>query len=161
MQLDGVVAVPVDNRERWLSVPFFQFIDRVMDLPVVRAALVLAVFNCAEDRGDSRGVPVPQRQVPAVLDPSWRCLRFSSSSACRTFLLCYSKLCRRPQRSRRCVCSSWWGVTCPSLCNHWRRGSGQCCSALAVERRRGRGRQAAFVCIQPGVGAHHAGDEPM
>ena len=38
--------------------PFFQFIDRVMDIPVVRAALVLAVYNCAEERGDSCVVPV-------------------------------------------------------------------------------------------------------
>ena len=29
-----------------------------MDIPVVRAGLVLAVYNCAEDRGDSCGVPV-------------------------------------------------------------------------------------------------------
>ena len=58
VQFDGVVAIPVDNRVRWLAVPFFQFIDKVMDIPVVRAALVLAVYNCAEDRGDSCGVPV-------------------------------------------------------------------------------------------------------
>ena len=46
-------------------------------------------------------------------------------------------------------------------------GKGQCTqlwsSTVAVlwrwERRQCRGRQAALVCFQPGVGAHHAGDE--
>ena len=66
VQFDDVVAIPGDDREGWLAVPFSQFIDRVMDIPVVRAALVLAVCNCAEDRGDSCGVPVLQRHVPAV-----------------------------------------------------------------------------------------------
>ena len=45
--------------------PFSQFIDRVTYIPVVRAALVLAVHNCAQDREDSCGVPL-QRQVPVL-----------------------------------------------------------------------------------------------
>ena len=58
VQFDDVVAVPVDNRERWLAVPLSQFTDSVMDIPVVLDALVPAVYNCAEDRGDSCGVLV-------------------------------------------------------------------------------------------------------
>ena len=61
---------PATTGERWLPVPFSQLIDRDMDIPVVRVALVLAVYNCAEDRGDSCGVPVLQPQVPAVQVPS-------------------------------------------------------------------------------------------
>ena len=36
--------------------PFSQFIDRVMDIPVARAVHVLAVHYCAEDRGGSCAV---------------------------------------------------------------------------------------------------------
>ena len=51
MQFDDVVAISGDDRERWFAVPFSQFIDRVMDIPVARAVQVLAVHYCAEDRG--------------------------------------------------------------------------------------------------------------
>ena len=59
------------------------------------------------------------------------------------------------------------GVDMPVVVQRLAPGSGQCMqlwsSTVAVlwrwQRRRGRGRQAAFVCFQPGVGAHHTGDE--
>ena len=115
--------------ERWLAVPSFQFIDRVMDIPVLRAALVLAAYNCAEDRGDSCGVPVlfnekfqqSRIRVEGASD-SVHPLH-AGHSCCATETRSQCKLCRRPQRSLRCVCSSWWGLTCPSLCNDWRRGA--------------------------------------
>ena len=60
------------------------------------------------------------------------------------------KLCRRPQRSHRCVCSSWWGLTCPLLCIDWRAGHAavefHSCSALAVGTAAGSG-AAGGVCL--------------
>ena len=85
---------------------------------------------------------------------------------CAAATLPQCKLCSRSQSSNWCLRSSWFGLTCP-LRNDWRRGSGQCmqlcssCSALAVGMAFGWGRQAAVVCFQPEVGAHHTGDELM
>ena len=112
VQFDGVVAIP-DTRDRWLTVPFSLFIDGEMDIPVVRAALVLAVYNCAEDRGDSCGVPVlfndkfqqSRIRVEGASD-SVHPLH-AGLSCCATETRSQCKLYRRPQRSHRCVCSSW------------------------------------------------------
>ena len=61
------------------------------------------------------------------------------------------------------------GFDMPVVAQRLALGSGQrmhlCSSTVAVlwwwERRWGRGLQAAAVCFQPGVGAHHTGDELM
>ena len=146
------------NRERWLAVPFFQFIDRVMNFPVVRAAFVLAMYNCVEDRGDSCGVPVPQRQVPAVLDPSWKCLRFSSSSTCQTFLLCYrDALTVQTVQKTAEIPLVGEEVDMPVVVQRPVPGNGQCTqlwsSTVAVlwrwERRQDRRRQAALSLHAP------------
>ena len=48
--IDSVVDMSVGNRDRCFAVPSFQFIDIVMDIPVVRYT---RGANCAENRGAS------------------------------------------------------------------------------------------------------------
>ena len=43
-----------------LEVPQFQFIDRVVDIPVMRAETCTHSANCAEDRGDPTGAVLGQ-----------------------------------------------------------------------------------------------------
>ena len=158
------------SRQRKVSaVPFSQFLDRVMDIPVAVAALVSAVHNCAEDRGASCGVPALFHDK---LQQSRICVEGASASvhilhARHPCCAAQCKLCSRLQRSHRCVCSSWLGLTCPLLRNDWRWGAGSACSsgvpvaALWRWERRLVGGGRRRLPVLAGVGAHHTGDELM
>ena len=71
VKFDDVVAIPGD-RERWLAVPFSQFIDRVMDIPVVRAALVQLCrrpwrfLRCPCSSTTSSSSPGSELKVPQI-----------------------------------------------------------------------------------------------
>ena len=116
--------------EKGFAVPFFQFIDRVMDIPVVCAVLVLAGCNFAEDRGDSgcgrpcghqRQVPVVHRVRPEFISSSIH-LQSVGLSCCATEMSTHSTTCAEDRRFHG-IGGSWRLSTCPSLCNDRRRGA--------------------------------------
>ena len=111
-------------------VPFSQFLDGVMDLPVARALYATA----------QKTVVIPavslffndkfQQSRVRVEGPSATIhLLHARHPCCATATRPQCKLCSRLQRSHRCVCSSWLGLTCPLLRNGCRRGAGSACSS--------------------------------